>query len=157
MSVLKCNRTESKVQYITTAIEIEYKTIHLLTRMSTKYQKLFAEKVSGLAIDLVSCCEEANKIYPSSQKRIDMREELLLKAQSYLSALDVQLKFCYDILLMNPKYAFESTSGHPVEGGNAKEKLEKLAYTLGDLIDQEDNLIKKVIESDKKRLKDITI
>lgn len=27
MSVLKCNRTESKVQFITTAIEIEGKTI----------------------------------------------------------------------------------------------------------------------------------
>ena len=64
MSLLRHNRTESKVQYITTAIEIEYKTIHLLTRMSGKYQKLFAEKVSGLAIDLVSCCERANKIFP---------------------------------------------------------------------------------------------
>ena len=156
MSVLKCNRTESKVQYITTAIEIEGKTIHLLTRMSTKYQKLFAEKVMGLAIDLVSCCEEANKIYPSSERRIYMREELLLKAQSYLSALDVQLKFCYDILMMNSKYALESASGHPVEGGSAKEKLEKLAYTLGDLIDKEDNFIKKVIESDKRKLKNMT-
>ena len=156
MSVLKCNRTESKVQFITTAIEIEGKTIHLLTRMSPKYQKLFADKIMGLAIDLVNSCEEANKIYPSSIKRIEIREELLLKAQGYLSALDIQLKFCYDILMMNSKYALESSSGNPVESGNAKEKIDKLALTLGDLIDQEDNLIKKVIESDKRRLKDIT-
>lgn len=156
MSVLKCNRSESKVQFITTAIEIEGKTIHLLTRMSPKYQKLFADKVMGLAIDLVNSCEESNKIYPSSIKRIEMREELLLKAQGYLSALDIQLKFCYDILMMNSKYALESSSGNPVESGSAKEKIDKLALTLGDLIDQEDNLIKKVIESDKKRLKDIT-
>ena len=59
MSVLKCNRSESKVQFITTAIEIEGKTIHLLTRMSPKYQRLFADKVMGLAIDLVNSCEEA--------------------------------------------------------------------------------------------------
>ena len=156
MSVLKCNRSESKVQFITTAIEIEGKTIHLLTRMSPKYQKLFADKVMGLAIDLVNSCEEANKIYPSSIKRIEMREELLLKAQGYLSALDIQLKFCYDILMMNSKYALESSSGNPVESGSAKEKIDKLALILGDLIDQEDNLIKKVIESDKRRLKDIT-
>ena len=57
---------------------------------------------------------------------------------------------------MNSKYALESSSGNPVESGNAKEKIDKLALTLGDLIDQEDNLIKKVIESDKRRLKDIT-
>lgn len=155
MSIRLRDRKESKVQFITTAIDIECKTIAFILRMSKKYRDFFAESIGKLVIDLVSNCEMANSIFPNSEERIAVREKHLLEAKGALSALDVQLRFCYDIISENPAYGFESSNGNPVEKGNASQKLNKIAETLGGLIVDEMKLIDGVIKSDKEKLKNM--
>ena len=89
MSVRVIDRQESKVLYITKAIDIEKKTIFFILKMSKKYRDFFAPKIGELVINLVSHCESANIIFPDSTEHIAMREAHLLEAdpryQLYLS------------------------------------------------------------------------
>ena len=52
MSVKVVDRNESKVQYVTTAVELQKKTIFVLTRMSNKMQGFFKEDLMWLALSV---------------------------------------------------------------------------------------------------------
>ena len=49
MSVKVVDRNESKVQYVTTAVELQKKTMFVLTRMSNKMQ-VFLRRLNGACI-----------------------------------------------------------------------------------------------------------
>ncbi|MEG2420637.1 MAG: hypothetical protein RSB55_03735 [Oscillospiraceae bacterium] len=163
MSVLKQKRTVSKAEYLNTANEIFVQTLSFLTRMSTRYARLLAEPVAALAGEVMDLTEKANSIYPSDPERKALRKAHLLEARASLMALDVRLTHCYIILSQNTQGCFSDCKGQAAPKGPAGKKtkgisaeeavlrLDKMAQKLGELIDQENELIGKVIESDKKR------
>ena len=53
----------------------------------------------------------------------------------------------------NPEGGFTTAKGKAVPASEATEKLDKMAQSLGDLIDRENELLKGQIESTKRRLK----
>lgn len=147
MSVLKAKRTTSKAEFVNTANQIYVETLNFLTRMSARYSRLLAEPVAKLAGEVVDHAEKANSIFPSDQQRIDLRKAHLLEARASLKALDVRLTHCYTVMMQNPEGCFTTSKGKPVSSKDATEKLDKMAASLGELIDHEDELIKGNIKS----------
>lgn len=151
MSVLKARRTESKAEFVNTANQIYVQTINFLSRISTRYSRLVSTNVTSLASEVLDNAEKANNIYPSDEIRKELREKHLLEARASLSALDIHLALCYEIMLKNPEGCFTASNGSFIKSTEAKRKLENMAQNLGELIDVENGLLTNILKSDKKR------
>ena len=149
MSVLKSKRKESKAEFVNTANEIYTQTIAFLTRLSARYSRLLAADVARLASEVVERAEKANSIMPTDELEKRLRREHLLEARASLMALDVKLSHCYSIMVLNPQGCFEKPSGKPVEEPDAIRRLDKMAQSLGDLIDKENALLTGILQSKK--------
>ena len=153
MSVLKQKRTTSKAEFINTVNQIYVETINFLTRLSARYSRLVAEPIAKLAGEIIDHAEKGNSIFPSDPQRIELRKAHLLEARASLMALDVRLTHVYLILNQNPEGAFTNSKGNPVKGQDATEKLDKMAQSLGELIDKENELLKGAIKNVSGKLK----
>lgn len=147
MSVLKEKRTVSKAEYVNTANQIYVETVGFLTRLSARYSRLIAEGTAQLAGEVMDHTEKANKIYPSDEQR----KAHLLEALASLSALDVRLTHAYLVMYQNPQGCFTAPSGKTVPPKETMDKLDRMAQSLGELIDREDTLLRNILESDRKR------
>lgn len=147
MSVLKSKRTTSKAEFVNTANKIYVETLNFLTRISARYSRLLAEPVAKLAGEVVDHAEKANSIFPSDAQRIELRKAHLLEARASLKALDVRLTHCYLVMMQNPEGCFTTTKGKSVPPKEATEKLDRMAASLGELIDSEDELLKGSLKS----------
>ena len=151
MSVLKSKRSTSKAEYVNLANEIYTETVAFLTRLSARYARLLAEPVAALAGEIIDQTEKANSIFPKGEPNLGLRKGHLLEARAALMALDVRLGHCYTILAMNPQGCFTKTDGRSIPAAEATKKLDDMAQNLGEKIDRENELIKAVLESDRKR------
>jgi len=151
MSVLKAHRSESKAEFVNTANKIYVETINFLSRLSARFSRLMANDVSHLASEVLVNAEKANSIFPSDHTRKELRKQHLLESRSALMALDVELSHCYDIMMLNPEGCFTTSNGNPVKPARAKEILENMAQSLGELIDSENGLLTNTLKSDKDR------
>lgn len=147
MSVLKQKRTTSKAEFVNTANEIYIETLNFLTRMSARYSRLLAEPTANLASEVIDHAEKANSIFPSDIQRAALRKGHLLEARASLMALDVRLTHCYQIMSRNPEGCFSTAKGNSIPASDAKIKLDKMAQSLGDLIDKENELLKGALKS----------
>lgn len=153
MSVLAQKRTVSKAEFVNTANKIYVETLNFLTRLSARYSRLIAEPVAKLAGEIIDHSEKANSIFPSDPQRVELRKAHLLEARASLMALDVRLTHCYIVMNQNPEGCFTSAKGKTVSSSEAMEKLDKMAQSLGELIDQENELLKGQIKGVGQRLK----
>lgn len=142
MSVLKAKRTTSKAEFINTANQIYVETLNFLTRLSARYSRLVAEDIAHLAGEVVDQAEKANSIYPSDDQRKALRKTHLLEARASLKALDVRLTHCYLLMMQNPEGCFTNSKGVQLKSEDAIEKLDRMAESLGLLIDKEDELLR---------------
>lgn len=151
MSVLKAHRSESKAEFVNTANKIYVETINFLSRLSARFSRLMANDVSHLASEVLVNAEKANSIFPSDHTRKELRKQHLLESRAALMDLDVELSHCYDIMMLNPEGCFTTSNGNPVKPARAKEILENMAQSLGELIDSENGLLTNTLKSDKDR------
>lgn len=148
MSVLKAKRTTSKAEFVNKANDIYIETLSFLTRMSARYSRLLAEPVAKLAGEIIDHAEKANSIFPKGEVNVRLRREHLLEARASLMALDVRLTHCYLVISQNPQGAFTTDSkGKNLPPSEASEKLDKMAQSLGEKIDEENELLKGQIKS----------
>ena len=150
MSVLLSRRSQSKAEFINTAYKLYAATINFLTRLSARYSRVMAAHISQLAGEVQAHTEKANAIYPSDAQRKQMRKTHLLEARASLMALDAALTMAYTVLSDNPQGAFTDSRGKTLQPAVANKRLEKLTDTLGNLIDQENRLLKGALEALKK-------
>ena len=64
-----------------------------------------------------------------------------------MKALDVRLTHYYLVMMQNPEGCFTTTKGRDVPAGEATQKLDRMAASLGEMIDNEDELIKGSLKS----------
>ncbi|MEY8317458.1 hypothetical protein AALB19_09100 [Oscillospiraceae bacterium 50-58] len=147
MSVLKQKRAVSKAEFINVAYQIHVETLNFLTRLSARYSRMLQEPVAKLSGEVLDHAEKANSIFPSDPQRISIRKAHLLEARASLMALDVRLTLCYDVMSQNPEGAFTTSKGKSVSASDATAKLDKMAQSLGDLIDRENELLKGAVKS----------
>ena len=151
MSILKSKRLPSKAEYVNTANVLYVETISFLSRLSSRYARMMAEQPARLAGEVMEHTEKANKIYPSDEERKALRKAHLLEAQASLAALDAALLHCYLMMIKNPQGAFTNAKGQTLPPSEAEQKLDRMAQSLGELIDKEDTLLKGILSSDRKR------
>ena len=137
MSVLKSKRSTSKAEFVNVASQIYDETIDFLSRLSARYSRLMAEAIADLAGEVEDHAEKANSIYPSDAQRVELRKAHLLEARAALMALDVRLNKCYRLMNKNPQGCFT----------DATAKLDRMADSLGELIDRENELLKGQLKS----------
>lgn len=142
MSVLKSKRTTSKAEFVNTAHQIFVETLGFLTRLSARYSRLLAEPTAKLAGEVIDHAEKANSIFPSDPQRVELRKAHLLEARASLMALDVRLAHCYTLMSQNPQGCFTDGKGKSLPPSEAMEKLDRMAQSLGEKIDQENELLK---------------
>lgn len=142
MSVLKSKRTTSKAEFVNTAHQIFVETLGFLTRLSAWYSRLLAEPTAKLAGEVIDHAEKANSIFPSDPQRVELRKAHLLEARASLMALDVRLTHCYTLMSQNPQGCFTDGKGKSLPPSEAMEKLDRMAQSLGEKIDQENELLK---------------
>lgn len=142
MSVLKSKRTTSKAEFVNTAHQIFVETLGFLTRLSARYSRLLAEPTAKLAGEVIDHAEKANSIFPSDLQRVELRKAHLLEARASLMALDVRLTHCYTLMSQNPQDCFTDGKGKSLPPSEAMEKLDRMAQSLGEKIDQENELLK---------------
>ena len=147
MSVLKQKRAVSKAEFINVARQIYIETLNFLTRLSARYSRLVAEPVAKLAGEVIDHCEKANSIYPSDAQRVELRKAHLLEARAALMALDVRLNKCYRLMNKNPQGCFTDAKGKTLPPAEATAKLDRMADSLGELIDRENELLKGQLKS----------
>ena len=147
MSVLKQKRAVSKAEFINVAYQIHVETLNFLTRLSARDARMLQEPVAKLSGEVLDHAEKANSIFPSDPQRISIRKAHLLEARASLMALDVRLTLCYDVMSQNPEGAFTTSKGKSVSASDATAKLDKMAQSLGDLIDRENELLKGAVKS----------
>lgn len=147
MSVLKMKRTVSRAEFVNKASEIYDETIAFLTRISARWSRLVAEPIANLAGEVEDFSVKANSIFPSDDQRIQLRLENLHRARAALMALDMRLSKCYRQMIKNPEGCFTTSKGKPVSASEAEEKLDRMAQSLGELIDDENELLKGQIKS----------
>ena len=137
MSVLKSKRTTSKAEFVNTAHQIFVETLGFLTRLSARYSRLLAEPTAKLAGEVIDHAEKANSIFPSDLQRVELRKAHLLEARASLMALDVRLTHCYTLMSQNPQGCFTDGKGKSLPPSEAMEKLDRMAQSLGEKLDQE--------------------
>lgn len=142
MSVLKSKRTTSKAEFVNTAHQIFVETLGFLTRLSARYSRLLSEPTAKLAGEVIDHAEKANSIFPSDPQRVELRKAHLLEARASLMALDVRLTHCYTLMSQNPQGCFTDGKGKSLPPSEAMEKLDRMAQSLGEKIDQENELLK---------------
>lgn len=151
MSVLKSKRTTSKAEFVNTAHQIFVETLGFLTRLSARYSRLLAEPTAKLAGEVIDHAEKANSIFPSDPQRVELRKAHLLEARASLMALDVRLTHCYTLMSQNPQGCFTDGKGKSLPPSEAMEKLDRMAQSLGEKIDQENELLKGQIKGSAKK------
>ena len=144
MSVLKTRRGMSKAEFVNTANKIYTETLWFLSRLSARYSRLLAKDTIHLAHEIIANAEMANTMSPVDQVRFELRQRYLLQAKASLGALDIQMSHIYELLMLNPEGAFDNK-----DKAGAIKKLDKMAESLGCLIDDEGKLLAGVLKSDK--------
>ena len=81
-------------------------------------------------------------VFPSDLQRVELRKAHLLEARASLMALDVRLTHCYTLMSQNPQGCFTDGKGKSLPPSEAMEKLDRMAQSLGEKIDQENELLK---------------
>ena len=148
-------RTVSRAEFVNKASEIYDETIAFLTRISARWSRLVAEPIANLAGEVEDFSVKANSIFPSDDQRIQLRLENLHQARASLMALDMRLSKCYRQMIKNPEGCFTTSKGKPVSASEAEEKLERMAQNLGELIDDENELLKGQIKSTSAKRKKV--
>ena len=97
----------------------------------------------------------ANQIYVETLNfltRLSARYSRLVAEPVAKLALDSRLTDCYLVMMQNPEGCFTTSKGKSVGPKDATEKLDKMAQSLGELIDRENELLKGQIKSTGQRL-----
>ncbi len=149
MSVLKSKRGKSKAEFVNVAVKIHVETLNFLSRLSARYARILTGETAALASAVVSNAIAANTMQPTDEIRYNTRKTYLLRARGALAALDLHLSRVYEVLMLNPQGAFSTSSGNGVSGDKAVDRLDHMAQSLGEKIDEEEKLLAGVLKSDR--------
>ena len=152
MSVLKSKRGKSKAEFVNVAHQIYVETLGFLSRLSARYSRILTQTTAELAAAVVDNAVAANTLLPTDEVRYNERKAYLLRSRGALAALDYHMARVYEVLMMNPEGAFSTSSGASVKGDKACARLDKMAQSLGEKIDEEGKLLSGVLKSDRQVL-----
>lgn len=129
--VPKHRRNESTLEFLETAKVLAGEIIRLATRLPKRYTFYLGQQMCRLAIENLTHLKSANSIYPKNEAEKATRALELKKAYTKLQALSSTLDVTYEVV--------------------EEEKIKKTVERVAPIIFKNMNLVKNLIQSDKKR------
>ena len=133
MSVIKSKRSESNLQFIYTARELQIYTIRKVTNFPKRYTFYVSQQIANSATRVYECVKKGNSIYPLNQHEVQKRRDYFLDAGAELQSLVSQIEVAKELFDIEAKV---------------------VEYWMG-LIDNEIRLVKAVLKSDRERYKNL--
>lgn len=129
MSVLKNERTLSKVEFLDKARRIEKITMAIAVKLPKRWTFFLGQPIANLAFDALNLVKAANSLFPENPHEVQIRRTYFIKALGCYSALVSQMEIIADFV--------------HVDCNNYQ--------TWSAMVFEEIKLIKAVMKSDKKR------
>lgn len=135
MSVLVGDRSESGLEFLKTARDIEEKFIKIEINKPKRYGR-YLSKLVDYSMDLLSEVKAGNSIYPSTKLDADTRQVHFREGIGLCQVLVSQVEVVHDLF-----------GNDGISTGEVHE--------IAEMIDKEIRLIKGVISADKERYKNL--
>ena len=133
LSVIKSKRSESEMEFIHTARQLQIYTLQKCVGFPKRYTFVLANPIADSATRIHQNVKMANSIYPLNQHEVQMRRDYLLRANAELYSMVSQIEVAAEIFGIEP---------------------DKLKYWM-DIIEKEIRLVKAVLKKDRERYKDL--
>lgn len=92
MAVIKSKRSESGMEFVHTARQLQIYTIQKVVNFPKRYTFYVSQPIANAATRIHECAKMANSIYPLNQHEAQMRRDYLLRANAELNSLASQLE-----------------------------------------------------------------
>lgn len=133
MSVIKSKRSESEMEFIYTARQLQIYTIQKCVNFPKRYTFYVNQPIVDSATKIHQCVKCANSIYPLNQHEAQMRRDYMLQANAELYSLISQIEVAQEI------FGIDSDS---------------IKYWM-EIVEKEMRLVKAVMKKDRERYKDL--
>lgn len=133
MSVIKSKRSESEMEFIYTARQLQIYTIQKCVNFPKRYTFYVSQPIVDSATKIHQCVKCANSIYPLNQHEAQMRRDYMLQANAELYSLISQIEVAQEVF--------------GIDSDNIKYWME--------IVEKEMRLVKAVMKKDRERYKDL--
>lgn len=125
--------------------------MNLVSKLSARWARIYQQPIDKYALLQADFVNMAYSITPTTVEDYVTRRWLLKMAKATLQALEKRLMDAIRILYMNPSKCFSRKNGKNYTTSEATKMLDGRLEELGVKFDKQYNLLKGVIESDKKK------
>lgn len=102
MSVIKSQRSNSPVEFIHTARELEIYTIKKAVGFPKRYTFYVSQPLASTATEIHKLVKMGNSVYPQNQHEVQIRRDYFLRALAELQALVSQIEVAAEIFPIEP-------------------------------------------------------
>ncbi len=134
MSVIKSQRTESEIEFLHTARELQIYTIKKCVGFPKRYTFYLSQPIAEAATHVHEWVKMANSIYPVNAHEVQLRRDYFLRANAQLNSMVSQIEVAHELFGLEPNV---------------------MKYWM-DLVDTEIRLVKGIMKKDRARYKNIT-
>ena len=97
MSVIKSKRSESEMQFIMTARELQKYTIQKCVGFPKRYTFYVSQPIAACATRIHEDVKMANSIFPTNEHEFQMRRDYFLRANAELNSLVSQIELANEL------------------------------------------------------------
>ncbi len=133
MSVIRSKRSESEMEFIYTARQLQIYTIQKCVGFPKRYTFYVSQPIANAATRVHEYVKKANSIYPTNSHEVQIRRDYLLRANAELNSLVSQIEVAHELFGL---------------------ELRVMKYWM-DLVEKEIRLVKGTLKKDKERYKNI--
>ena len=133
MSVIRSKRSESEMEFIYTARQLQIYTIQKCVGFPKRYTFYVSQPLANAATRVHEYVKKANSIYPTNSHEVQIRRDYLLRANAELNSLVSQIEVAHELFGL---------------------ELRVMKYWM-DLVEKEIRLVKGTLKKDKERYKNI--
>ena len=134
MSVVKSKRSQSQLEFLQTARNLQIFTVQKCVNTIPKRHTFYiGQGLAESAASVYRNVKRGNSIYPLNQHEVQMRRDFFLRAYAELQSLVSQIEVAYELIRFD----------------------EKILHEWASLISSEMKLIQSVMKKDRERYKNI--
>jgi len=133
LAVIKSKRTESEMEFIHTARQLQIYTLQKCVNFPKRYTFFVSQPIADAATRIHEDVKRANSVYPTNQHEVQLRRDYLLRANAELNSLVSQIEVAAELFGIEP---------------------DTLRYWM-EIVEKEIRLVKAVLKKDRERYKDL--
>ena len=103
VSVVKGKRTESEMEFVHTARELQIYTVRKCVGFPKRYTFYISQPLANAATRIHECVKMANSVYPTNAHEAQLRRDYLLQANAELNSFVSQIEVAHEIFGIDPE------------------------------------------------------